>query len=360
MQMGAWVAMQDSPDILHPDRLVPSGGLIHLIRMLDRDGVDTSILKEILPTDFSKITEQNARIEVGKIAEVYRLAMTLPLAADFWLRLGDSFSVHNYHLELSNWILTGKNFAEIMPKLHGLYGSGSTDPVEEGALGTITESEEGDQVWLRQLLAPTELPPPFFKAKAELSAASLVRGLTSLLGNQNLQFRFYFDYAEPAYGDRYREILGPDVTFNAPQTEVHVPRDYIYQQFLSSDAVMHQFYEKQLPEFFNSTDQDNHIVARIEAILLESHCSFPTMIQVCDSLNMGERALRRSLQKCGTSYRQVLRDTKMKRAKYYLQHTDISIEEIAYRLDYSDYANFRRAFQAKYAETPSSFRRHAS
>ena len=73
-------------------------------------------------------------------------------------------------------------------------------------------------------------------------------------------------------------------------------------------------------------------------------------------LDVGEKTLRRHLHKQGTSYRQLLLDTRMARARYYLEHTDIGIEEIAYRLDYSDYANFRRAFQAKHQETPSKYR----
>jgi len=338
------------------NRLVPSGGVIHLIRALEAEGVDHSSLKHALKVDFSKLTEQNSRIQAGKILEAYRLAMELEVPGNFWLTLGDSFSVHNWHLELSNWILTGKNFAEVMPKLHGLYRGESADTEASVVVDALHETGANREKWIKQAITPLDPDQKHFKSHAELSAATLVRGLKSLLGERDLQFRFFFSYKEPYYGDSYRKYLGEDVTFQAPRTEVHIPRDYFFRSFLSSDAVMHQHYEEQLAEFFEP--QENlSLVARIEAILLDCHGNFPSLIQICDRLNVGERSLRRSLRDNGTSYRELLLNTKMKRAKYYLCYTKISIEEIAYRLDYSDYANFRRAFAVVHGQSPSEYRK---
>ncbi|MEM1110981.1 MAG: helix-turn-helix domain-containing protein [Pseudomonadota bacterium] len=338
-------------------RLVPSGGVIHLVRALQDEGVDFGPIRQMLGGDFSTLTTQNTRIQAAKIPLAYAMAMELPVREDFWLRLGSGFSVHNWHLELSNWILTGRNFADIMPKLHGIYG------VEAEGVNSMTprppQDEGREYPWIRQALTPVPGDAPSFCAHAELAAATLVSGLKSLLGKENLEFRFTFAYAEPVYSDCYRDVLGTQLLFDAESTEFHVPADYFYREFLSSDAVMHQYFEQQLEEFFPPEVDSQDIVARVENVLRDYHGNFPSLPQVSAMLALGERSLRRNLAACGTSYRELLLRTKMHRALYYLEHTDISVEEIAYRLDYSDYANFRRAFLAQQGESPSHYRSSA-
>jgi AraC-like DNA-binding protein len=339
----------------HPPRLAPSGGVIHLVRALEEEGVDYACIRDALTMDFSQLNEKNTRIEADKIKLAYRLAMELKLSDDFWLRLGDSYSVHNYHLELSNWILTGKNFADILPKLHGLYGLGPDESLDE--LETYGETDIDDGEILVQPFSSLPVGHRLFRPYTELSAATLVRGYKSLLGDRDMQFKFYFEYPAPDYHQAYRDILGENIVFDAAATEVHIPRNYLFQTFISSDPVMHQYYERQLSELLEPRQESGRLVNSIETILLSYHGNFPSLVQICNQLNMGERTLRRSLNKLNTSYRQILLNTKMKRAEYYLRETDISIEEIAYRLDYSDYANFRRAFQANYGQSPSRYRK---
>ncbi len=346
--------MTTAPEINHTRRMVPSGGVIHLIRTLENEGIDCSGLNAALPLDFSTLGDHNSRIDAAKLLEVYELAMALPVSADFWLRLGDSYSVHNYHLELSNWILTAKNFAELIPKLHGLYAFGSEDVPASPA--KVFEASDGRR-WLKLPISAADSTHRSFQAHVELSAATLMRGFSLLLGSKQLEIEFYFEYDAPDHSQSYEEVLGSQVVFSASETAVHMPRDYIFQTFVSSDPVMHQYYEEQLNQMFPTTDDDAQLVARVEAILLASQESFPSLIQVCDELHIGERTLRRGLQKQGISYRQLLLNTKMKRAQEYLLNTDFSIEEIAHRLDYSDYANFRRAFQAQFEQTPSNYRK---
>ncbi|BFM17982.1 hypothetical protein R50073_41650 [Maricurvus nonylphenolicus] len=356
--------MFQSSTLSNPSRLVPSGSVIHLLRTLEEAGVDDSTIRRVLELDFTELNEKNNWVEAKKIQQAFSLALELPVPAGFWLTLGDSFSVHNYHLELSNWILTGKNFAELLPKLYGLYGDTLSEPDTVATDATsATHSEEYEvegKAWLKHVISLDQSDDRKFQYRTELSAASMMRGYKSLLGIRELEVKFFFSYPEPAYSSKYHDILGDDITFDANQTEVHAPKDYLHQTFISSDPIMHEYYEKQLSERFNTGHEQSQLINRVETILLDYHGNFPSITQLCELLDVSERSLRRSLKKHNTSYRELLLHTKMKRAEYYLRQTDISIEEIAYRLDYSDYANFRRAFQAQHGETPSRYRKQYS
>ena len=65
--------MQKDKQLSLVSRLAPSGGVIHLIRMLEKEGIDYTSIKDVLSMDFSELTQQNLRIEAGKILEVYKL-----------------------------------------------------------------------------------------------------------------------------------------------------------------------------------------------------------------------------------------------------------------------------------------------
>jgi AraC-like DNA-binding protein len=71
---------------------------------------------------------------------------------------------------------------------------------------------------------------------------------------------------------------------------------------------------------------------------------------------MHPRALRRRLETEGTSYRDVLAEVRMRLAIEYLRRTQMTHEEIASRLGYSDAANFRHAFLRWTGKSPSEFR----
>ena len=64
-------------------------------------------------------------------------------------------------------------------------------------------------------------------------------------------------------------------------------------------------------------------------------------------------ALRRKLDAEDTSYRQILTEVRTRLAISYLRTTDLTNEEIAARLGYSDSANFRHAFTRRTHTSPS-------
>ena len=71
---------------------------------------------------------------------------------------------------------------------------------------------------------------------------------------------------------------------------------------------------------------------------------------------MSERSLRRRLKEQGSSYRALILETKMATAGRLLERSDAPIEDVAAELGFSDYSNFRRAFQSWHGLSPSRYR----
>jgi len=78
---------------------------------------------------------------------------------------------------------------------------------------------------------------------------------------------------------------------------------------------------------------------------------------LAQQLHMSSRTLRLQLSQCGTSFRKILEDVRQTLAVRYLGHSDRTIDEIAYLLDYTDRANFTRAFKRWMGCSPSDYRK---
>ena len=78
---------------------------------------------------------------------------------------------------------------------------------------------------------------------------------------------------------------------------------------------------------------------------------------VAERLDTGARSLQRKLDNEGWSYRQILGDVRLSRARHLLAETHLPITEIAFMLGYSDPAHFTRAFRRADAVSPNAYRR---
>ena len=87
------------------------------------------------------------------------------------------------------------------------------------------------------------------------------------------------------------------------------------------------------------------ITARIQRRLLDEGGATLSLQATARLLHMTPRTLHRRLQDEGTSYRAIIDRVRHRLALQHLKNSAISLQEIAYRLGYTDQANFRRAFK---------------
>jgi AraC-like DNA-binding protein len=67
---------------------------------------------------------------------------------------------------------------------------------------------------------------------------------------------------------------------------------------------------------------------------------------VCERLKISPRTLRRQPLQEGTSFQEIADHLRQQLAMKYLRDTDVTVEDIAFALGFSDAANSRRAFRA--------------
>jgi AraC-like DNA-binding protein len=96
--------------------------------------------------------------------------------------------------------------------------------------------------------------------------------------------------------------------------------------------------------------------ARLRRLLVERQHGFPTLNVTARMLHVTPRTLHRKLVAEGSSYREELESVRHMLALEHVKSGRFSMDEIAYRLGYTDLANFRRAFKRWEGMPPSAYR----
>ena len=82
----------------------------------------------------------------------------------------------------------------------------------------------------------------------------------------------------------------------------------------------------------------------------------PSQQQIAEALHVSNRTLQRKLKDEGTSFMDLLQDTRMQLARKYLRSPGRSVVETAYLLGFSEPSTFSRAFKRWTGQAPAEYR----
>jgi AraC-like DNA-binding protein len=115
--------------------------------------------------------------------------------------------------------------------------------------------------------------------------------------------------------------------------------------------------ERVMLEYLERLDRVD-IVAQVRRRMLELLPSGPpTQLEIARGLALSSRTLHRRLAGAGTSFAELLDDTRRGLAAGYLQRTDYSVAEVAYLVGFAEVSSFNRAFRRWTGRSPSAARR---
>jgi AraC-like DNA-binding protein len=128
------------------------------------------------------------------------------------------------------------------------------------------------------------------------------------------------------------------------------------QKLSSSDPVAARVAERQCATNLSPSLSPEGLLAKVRRILEAKPGRYPGPEHVADALQTSPRTLRRSLDEMGTSYQALVDMARCKHATDLLTATDMSINEIAERLGFSEGRALRRAFKRWTGSTAAKYR----
>jgi len=189
----------------------------------------------------------------------------------------------------------------------------------------------------------------------ELSISICNRFMAILCGSGWSAAEVHFTHREHGDIAPYRRIFGAQVKFNQDENRLIFRSDILKKSITKSNPELRDIL-KTHPDLVQS-DANNSLTERIEQIIRRTLPTGACTIERSASLlSMHRRTLHRRLQSEGTSFSEVLQNTRKKIAAERLRNSSISIVQLAQYLGYADNSAFTRSFKRWYGATPQQWR----
>ena len=182
-----------------------------------------------------------------------------------------------------------------------------------------------------------------------------------MLGVDYIDCEIRLAYADPGYADSYTDILENPVQFGCAVNQLSIDESLLALPLTFRDPNTCQIAQQHCQREYAGASARQSLVTRVRRVVhyeldrwqvLEGHTSPLTLVFVAEELFMSPRTLKRKLSSLGTSYQKVKETILLERADAMLQDEGITVADIAQRLQFSDTANFRRAFKRWTGKTP--------
>jgi AraC-like DNA-binding protein len=208
---------------------------------------------------------------------------------------------------------------------------------------------------------PTPLPGYLgdFQNIAEDSLTGNWRSLEILLGDtaKRDKIQLNFDYPRPSYADTYKDVFGPNCKFLQARSELRFPREWLDVPINRASGGLAQVFTAMCERILGPGKQGGNTIEMVQRLLLSrSGRSMLRLEEAAEQLLLSPNQLRKRLYRAGTSYKALVLKTRMELARHYLLDTHLSVQEIAYLLDYATPAPFSRAFKQYFELAPEHYR----
>jgi len=199
--------------------------------------------------------------------------------------------------------------------------------------------------------------PVLSRELTETFLVIIVQFSRNLLGQDLVPNKVAFSYPKPHYDTQYLgDFFQCELEYDQATNQIVFDLEQANIQLLGSNPLITESHEKLLNEFLrrvNKDDLSHVIIAKICEVL---PLGAPSQTDIAKQLNMSLRNLQRKLHNQGTSFKDILENTRKKLTLDYIEQQDLSLSEISYLVGFSNTSNFNRAFKRWTGKTPGEYR----
>ncbi|WP_068830546.1 AraC family transcriptional regulator [Pseudomonas sp. BMS12] len=317
-----------------------------LRRQLDALGLDSAALCREAGLDPTQLDDPNARYPLGATTRLWQLAV----AASGDPALGLSTSRHvaptTFHA-LGMAVMASGSLREVFERIVRYH------QVVSDVL-TLELRDVGSTCEFHFRLPPGS-PSPAPEA-IDAFAAIYVRTCRNRLGRDYAPLAVHLRRAQPVDPQPWLDVFRAPMHFSAAEDVLCFARDDLDLPLDDGNPELAAHNETVLQKRLEALQPDT--VARRLRRALEQCLpnGEPSAESLAHGLHLSLRSLQRHLSEEGSSYEQVLAETRHALALQHLQAQDCSISEVAYLLGFADSSSFSRAFKRWSGQSPSQYR----
>jgi AraC-like DNA-binding protein len=186
--------------------------------------------------------------------------------------------------------------------------------------------------------------------------STYLRMARSLVGRQCSPLSIELRRPRPSVIDDYERLWRAPLRFGAEQNRMIFDAESIEQPLETGNPELARQSDAISSRYLARIERNN-IAARVREVLtLRLEGGEPSQECVAETLNMSARTLQRKLGDNGTTFKEILDETRHGMALAYLSSAQRSVNDVTYLLGFSCTSSFTRAFRRWTGLSPSDWR----
>ncbi len=186
-----------------------------------------------------------------------------------------------------------------------------------------------------------------------------------LIDQPMLMERVQFNFPKPDFGDEFELMFPCRIEFSQSRNMFAFDSKQLAQPLRQTPDTLASFLTDAPQSLLTQFRDDNSVTAQIKRLLMhqggeESPLSPLSFDDIAEALKTTTHTLRRRLKDEGHSFQEIKDSIRRDVAVSSLKHSDVSVQDLAEQLGFSESAAFIRAFKKWTGHTPSGFREQSS
>lgn len=331
------------------DKIYPATRLAVIVESLAREGVPAREALSGIRLSPSALFTPGTRVSFNQMIETCRNAAQLSRDPHFAFHTGQRFHVTTFGMfgfaMLSSTTL--RQAIAFALQYHELAG-----PLCEFSF----REEQGRGKWTLSSVPHPCIDSALDKFLTELEMAAGITIAHDIMGSSFVAGEARLAIGAPRDAALYPRMFGSAVLFGQPENQLVFDAASLDRAPQLGNAITYAEVVKFCDVLMDEMQLRIGLSGKVREVLLLNVMKQMSLEAVAKQLHVTARTLRRKLRQENTSFRELVDDLRMRLAIKYLRETNLTVEDLAQTLGFSEDASFRHAFRRWTNTSPVEYR----
>ncbi len=332
------------------EKLYPVVKIAMVVESLKDEGVSPKEALAGIHISEMQLASPAVRVSANQVMQSYRNAIRLSRNPHFAYRTGLRFHVSTYGM-YGFAILSSTDFRRTMAfavEYHQL----AAPLVDVQIL-----EQDKYAAWTMAPFPYPQVDASLYKFIVELQAGVHVSLHRDIMGQLFRPLELQFTFGRPRGAKKDVEVFDCPVLYGQPENRLVFDVNWLNGTPNLGNEVIFSEVSQLCGRLLSELKLRTGLAGKVREIFLAGMGQPTSFDMVAARLRMSPRTLRRKLEQEGTSFRELIDELRAHAAIKYVRDTDLTIEDIAFALGFSDAAAFRHAFRRWTKSAPHEYRR---
>lgn len=330
-----------------------TGWMIPFSRAMDAHNIDTATALKECDISQDVVADQESRIAAENFSQLIDYCNKKLARHDFSILIAEQFHPGMFHA-LGYAMMSSNTLQDALERI------AHYKRVVSNTCKLVNHKQNNQFIFEMNIFTyETTNRPVLSLVTVETFLATIIRFARELVTLDFAPEKVCFAYPKPNYDVTYLEnFFNCEVEFASNKTAIIFNLEQIQEKLMCGNPLITHSHEKMLDEFMARVDKNDlsHVIRNKIFELLP--LGAPSQTEIAEYLGMSLRNLQRKLHDQGTSYKEILEQTRKKLAMNYILQQHLSLSEIGYLVGFSSVGNFNRAFKRWTNQTPGEYRQN--